>query len=305
MSAIRHEHWVDVVPGLFPDLGGVSSQQVRIWSLVLSSQFIDHRVRGSRDHWEIWVRHDVVEEAVSQIRSYEEENSELTPTWLPARTFSAAQTSFTVLAVIALVHAITAFGVGISRSLWLSVGSADAGLILRGELWRLATALTLHADVIHLMSNVVIGGFFVLWLCKEVGVGLGWLLTLLSGVVGNLINSLVQSPVHNAIGASTALFGAIGILSGLRMHESASASRSVIIPLMSGMILLGLLGTAGERTDVGAHLFGLVSGVAIGAALSTWLKSHPVPKPGQQRALGIAAILLPIVAWTWGLTVTL
>lgn len=302
---MRYEHWVDLVPSLLPDLEQASAQRVRIWSLVLSSQFIDHRVRGSRGHWEIWVRNDAAEEAISQIRSYEEENSELTPTWLPARTFSAAQTSFAVLAAIALAHAITGFGVGISRSLWLSVGSADAGLILRGELWRLATALTLHADVIHLMSNVVIGGFFVLWLCKEVGVGLGWLSTLLSGVTGNLINSLVQSPIHNAIGASTALFGAIGILSGLRAHESASASRSVIIPLMSGMILLGLLGTAGERTDVGAHLFGLLCGVAIGAALSSWLKSHPVPQPGQQRALGIAATVLPLLAWWWGLAVKL
>jgi membrane associated rhomboid family serine protease len=155
------------------------------------------------------------------------------------------------------------------------------------------------------MSNVVIGGFFVLWLCREIGAGLGWVLTLLSGILGNLINAAVQSPLHNSIGASTALFGTIGILSGLRAHESASASRSVIVPLMAGIILLALLGSGGERTDVGAHLFGLVAGVGIGAILSTWLKSHPVPGPGRQRILGASAVLLPLIAWIWGFSVKL
>jgi hypothetical protein len=63
---------------------------------------------------------------------------------------------------------------------------------------------------------------------------------------------------------------------------------------------LALLGSGGERTDVGAHLFGLVAGVGIGAVLSTWLKTHPVPDPTQQRILGASAIVLPIIAWMWG-----
>jgi len=203
------------------------------------------------------------------------------------------------------MHAVSAFGVGVSRSVWISVGSADAGHILRGELWRVVTALTLHADVLHLMSNVVIGGFFVLWLCREIGPGLGWLAVLLSGAVGNAINAVIQSPLHNSIGASTAVFGAIGILSGLRAHENSAASRSVFVPLMAGIILLAFLGAGGERTDIGAHLFGLISGVAIGALLSNWLKSHPVPIRMQQRVFGTAAVLVLMLAWLWGMFATL
>jgi rhomboid protease GluP len=301
---MNQEHWIDVVPDLVESTSGMSAQRVRIWSLVLSSQFIDHRVNGSRDDWQIWVQSESADAARTQIKSYEGENAEWAITWLPARTFSAAQASFLVLAGIAIMHAASAFGVGVSRSVWVSVGSADAGLFLRGELWRVVTALTLHGDVLHLMSNVVVGGFFVLWLCKEVGPGLGWMAVLLSGTIGNAVNSVVQSPLHNSIGASTAVFGAIGILSGLRAHESATASRSVVIPLMTGIILLAFLGSGGEsggaRTDIGAHLFGLVSGAAIGAILSSWLKSHAVPVGLSQRVLGVAAVLLPVSAWAWG-----
>lgn len=302
---MKHERWIDIVPVLLEDADGISAQRVRTWSLVLSSQFIFHRVSGSRDGWQMWVRSEAFEAALSQIRSYEQENADSVSTWLPARTFSAAQASFLVLAGIAVMHAVSAFGVGISRSVWVSIGSADAGHILTGELWRVVTALTLHADVLHLMSNVVIGGFFVLWLCREIGPGLGWLAVLLSGTVGNAINAVIQSPLHNSIGASTAVFGAIGILSGLRAHENSAASRSVFVPLMTGMILLAFLGAGGERTDIGAHLFGLISGVAIGAFLSNWLKSHPVPLQTQQRVFGTAAVLVPLLAWLWGMFATL
>ena len=74
---------------------------------------------------------------------------------------------------------------------------------------------------------------------------------------------------------------------------------------MSGIILLAFLGSGGEQTDVGAHLFGLISGVAVGALLSTWLKSHAVPTGVLQRVFGISAILVPVLAWGWGLLATL
>ena len=40
-------------------------------------------------------------------------------------------------------------------SRWFEVGSASADLIWRGAWWRAITALTLHADLLHLAGNVV------------------------------------------------------------------------------------------------------------------------------------------------------
>jgi hypothetical protein len=39
------------------------------------------------------------------------------------------------------------------------------------------------------------------------------------------------------------------------------------LPLVAGVALLADLGTGGERTDLGAHAFGFIVGVAFGAAL--------------------------------------
>ena len=38
---------------------------------------------------------------------------------------------------------------------WFERGSADADRILLGELWRTVTALTLHANLAHALSNAI------------------------------------------------------------------------------------------------------------------------------------------------------
>ena len=43
---------------------------------------------------------------------------------------------------------------------WFARGAADAERILHGELWRTVTALTLHADVAHVLSNAVAAAIF-------------------------------------------------------------------------------------------------------------------------------------------------
>ena len=41
---------------------------------------------------------------------------------------------------------------------WIERGSADAGRIVQGELWRVVTALTLHAGLMHALANAIAGG---------------------------------------------------------------------------------------------------------------------------------------------------
>src|SRR5689334_21982144 len=48
------------------------------------------------------------------------------------------------------------------RVIWFARGSADAEAFLRGEWWRAATALTLHADYAHAVGNLVAGSVL-LW----------------------------------------------------------------------------------------------------------------------------------------------
>lgn len=146
-----------------------------------------------------------------------------------------------------------------------------------GEWWRLASALFLHADIPHLLGNVFgILGFGGL-LASRIGIANAYLVALLSGIAGNGLNLLTfQNTPHLSIGASTAVFGLLGALTGLRFrerlaHESSALQtcapvirkRARVIrygALGGGLVLLGWLGSGGDRTDISAHLYGFVSG---------------------------------------------
>ena len=79
---------------------------------------------------------------------------------------------------------------------------------------------------------------------------------------------MVQPPEHSAIGASTAVFGALGLVAVLMSKYQASvwtrrARRWV--PVAAGFMLLAFLGIQGERIDVGGHIAGFVAGCLLGA----------------------------------------
>ena len=75
---------------------------------------------------------------------------------------------------------------------------------------------------------------------------------------------VVRQDLHQSVGFSTAVFAAIGLLSGLQEQHSRWALFKLLVPIGAGIGLLAMLGTGGERTDLGAHLFGFVCGLMIG-----------------------------------------
>jgi membrane associated rhomboid family serine protease len=183
---------------------------------------------------------------------------------------------------------------------WLGAGKMDAGLVRQGEWWRCITALTLHADLSHLVGNVVFGALFGLLASQRLGMGLAWFAILVSGMLGNGLNAFVQVPKHTAIGASTAVFAALGILAGSawtdRRHHT---HRSWIIrwaPMVSGIVLLAFLGTGGERTDITAHLTGFLSGGLFGVGFGR-LGDRFELKPQFQGILGLSIFAILAFAW--------
>src|SRR4030095_4561825 len=126
-------------------------------------------------------------------------------------------------------------------------GGADADRILSGELWRSVTALTLHADLSHLVANATAGAFLATAVCRTLGGGLGASLIVVAGAVGNLLNAALNGSPHVSVGASTAVLGAVGLLSGLafaRTRRARRRRRRAWLPLAAGLALLGLLGAA-------------------------------------------------------------
>lgn len=186
---------------------------------------------------------------------------------------------------------------------WVAAGAAQAGLIQDGAWWRTITALCLHLELDHLMSNLAFGAVAGVLVAQLLGTGLGWLAILLAGALGNALNAELHSASHTAIGASTAVFAALGILSGHAWTARSVPWRGGIrrwAPIGAGIMLLAFLGFGGERTDIGAHVMGFAVGAGAGFALGR--TGHRIPHgPDAQQVYGVIVCALLVLAWLMAL----
>ncbi len=177
-------------------------------------------------------------------------------------------------------------------------GGGRAAALLGGDWWRALTALTLHVDLPHVAGNALAAAVFVTYLARRIGGGAALALCVASGALGNVANAVYHDGAHRWVGASTALFGAIGVLAGLeavaRWRRGAVTRRRAWMPLAAGLALLAMLGT-GRGSDFGAHLCGIAAGALLGAAYEARIPGGP-GRAGQIAA-GTAAVLALAVAW--------
>ncbi len=184
----------------------------------------------------------------------------------------------------------------------LEIGRGSEAAIWRGELWRVITSLTLHADWPHMAGNMAAGILLAILLFHFIGYGAGWLFILLSGSLGNLLNAWTHAGRgHASIGASTAVFGTLGLVVGLSISRqwrqvATRRPRKFWTPLVGGIVLLGMLGTGGGRTDVTAHLFGFAVGAVTGGVLGVFEADEKIAVM-PPWLFWLPAIALVAVAW--------
>lgn len=201
-----------------------------------------------------------------------------------------------VLAVVLVALAVANFA--FDRD-WLTAGRIDGAAMRAGEWWRALTALTLHADLEHLAANILFGGMFGGFSGRYLGSGVAWLLILLAGAAGNVVNVLILGPGHRAIGASTAVFAALGLLGSLGWAGRRRSVQGWIYrfgPIVAAVALLAYTGAGGERTDVGAHIWGFAAGLGAGW-LAAFLPRAVLLRTAVQGLAGLTAVAALAAAW--------
>ncbi len=186
----------------------LTREQAETYGLVLLSANIPHQVNSGQDGYDLWVADNAVDAAEKALRAYIDENREddaplESPLKSYRKTWAGIWGGLILLTLYVAVHTNPDMAT-IHRTY-----ASSASHILRGEWFRSATALLLHSDVVHLAGNLAGVGVFATAVCSVTGWGMGWLLILISGISGNLINAYFYEYGHRAIGASTAVFGAV------------------------------------------------------------------------------------------------
>ena len=192
-------------------------------------------------------------------------------------------------------------GNGAFNADWLDAGALRSVPVRAGETWRAVTALTLHLDVGHMLSNLGFGTVFGLLAGQLLGPGVAWASVLAAAASANLLNAWVQPQVHSSVGASTAVFATLGLLAAYawRRRSGETGGRAYRwAPLIAGVFLLAFTGVGGENTDVLAHLTGFVMGALVGVLHAAWR----VPRgPVAQFVAGAAALIVVAAAWAYAL----
>ncbi|MDE2219185.1 MAG: rhomboid family intramembrane serine protease [Gammaproteobacteria bacterium] len=240
--------------------------------------------------------------ALAHLRQYEAENHAVPVVRVAARVYPFAWAG-------AIVYALVLLGVAfaIANGYWrpeaFENGALDAGLVQQGQWWRAWTALTLHLDANHIVANLGGGIWFGYLAARQLGSGRAWLYIVTGAALANLLEGLLGPAAHRSVGASTAVFTALGLMAAHSWRTRLPLRQSWArrwAPLVAGTVLLGWLGTAGEGTDVVAHLMGFLVGCLLGATAGVPAVARRLERLPQWLA-GAAALAALAIAWACAL----
>ena len=275
-------------------------------ALVLRAKGIPHELVRGPGSFTLVVPEGARDVAQRELDLWERENRDWPPRaeLAPAAPGNGRGTALFALGltIAYAIESTRAFGID-----WIERGGAHAQAIRSGELWRAMTSLLLHTGPPHLLSNLIFGALFVFLGIYAFGGGLGLLLVALSGFLGNVLTAWLQSPDHYAVGASTAVFGAVGLMAGAewrRRNLLRERRLRRIAPPIIAILIFAYYGLGDprspEQTDVVAHVCGLVSGLALGTLASGIERPRILSRAFQRLCYALLGLCLA-AAWALAL----
>ena len=274
----------------------LTQDQVDTYGLVLDAYELPYSVKSSGSEWEIWVDEKIRDRAFELIAQYIEENPQvLPPNAQEIETYHRTFTGIWVCLILLVCHIAVNMSGNVDK-IFAKYG-ASSREILNGEFYRTVTSLMLHGGYPHLAGNMAGIAIFGTAVCNITGAGVGWLMILMTGILGNLANAALFQFGHNSIGASTAVFGALGILAAYQLYRKIKIPGQRMrawLPIAGGLALLGFLGSS-EHSDLTAHLFGFIAGIGLGLFYARYLQNI-LEKRHQNYCMAVTIITV-VLSW--------
>ena len=153
-----------------------------------------------------------------------------------------------------------------------NVGSMNAErIVLDRQYYRFMMSMFLHADIEHIVSNMI----FLIGLGQIVESAVGHfrfsVLYLLSGLGAgafSFLYSVLTGDIYDAVGASGAIFGLVGALLILVIIHHGRYGSISMGRLVFAIMYMIYSGAKAERVDNAAHVGGLLCGILIMASIN-------------------------------------
>jgi membrane associated rhomboid family serine protease len=175
----------------------------------------------------------------------------------------------TVLWLLIAINLILYMATLIEPDLILHLGLQPASFLDRP--WTLVTNLFIHANIWHILANMITLYFFGSYLNRLLGTKKFLIVYFAGGILGNIFYLLlalytpVASPYSIAVGASGAIFALGGVLTAMRPRLRVFVFPIPVplplwIAIIGGFIILSLFPQVAWQAHLGGLVLGLVAG---------------------------------------------
>jgi rhomboid protease GluP len=200
-----------------------------------------------------------------------------TPT-VPVRTVQSAPiVTYTILGAIGFVFLVEfAFQAGrgsigalgsFNLDTLINLGALQKDMVRQGEIWRLFTAMFLHASLLHIVFNGLALWSLGMHLEQQMGRTRFLLIYFLGGLSGSLLSFGLGNQSAVSVGASGAIFALLGGLIGFYLNHRfifGQMGRSQLNSLVFTAVINFVILLSIPQVDNLAHLGGLLSGIFLG-----------------------------------------
>jgi len=189
--------------------------------------------------------------------------------------FSRYRITYSIIALNSIIYLFAALLSGsiidMNMRVLVDMGALYGPLtVLKGEWWRLFTAMFLHGGMTHILMNMV--SLYIIGRGMETYFSAKSYLSiyLFSGLFGGLA-SLYMHPESVGIGASGAIFGVFGALAGFFIAHRRHIGEHTRAFMKEFAVIIAInlvIGFSMPEVDVSAHIGGLTVGFLGGYLLS-------------------------------------